>query len=436
MYDAIRVKAAFKNLIGHRQPPNPDFAQLSSRVTQSDSGVYIQDIYPLTSIETIDSVFEDFDTFDLPAWSGSTDYVIGSKVLQGGKAYISLYGTIAVPNHNQAPDPESTYWQLMFEDNLIKIQEQAALSVIDEWLNEKKQNHSTKALYGDVLIFDGAGRIPNTIIREGRFVGFRIIPQRELGITSKVNYIGFQLTQNQNFNLYVFHSSKSSPLYTIPIVTTAGPGNFQWISIDKYMPYYNMDQSTPANQTDAGCYFVGYFEDDIVGQAINKDYDFAKVPCMSCNRDMYNYWSQNIYNKFLKVEPITVNSSKLNGKNMWDIQDTNFVWNSNFGMNLKIDVCCEITDFIIAEKNRFTQAICKQMAIRIMNQVIYTNRENVIQEQQKKQCLLDLKGISESNFFGLESELKREIKTIDLDFSDLDSPCFRKRNKGLKSGSM
>jgi hypothetical protein len=105
-------------------------------------------------------------------------------------------------------------------------------------------------------------------------------------------------------------------------------------------------------------------------------------------------------------------------------------------MNLNIDVCCEITDFLISEKLKFANVICKQAAMSVLRQIIWTNRENVVQEQQKKQALLELKGISESNFYGLESEYKRDLEAIDIDFSNLNSPCFRKKNAGIKAGSM
>jgi hypothetical protein len=436
MYDVTRIKTAFQGLVGHRQPSDPDIPQISSLLTASDTGLYFQDSYPFLSIETMDACLDNFDTLAFATYSAIGAYVIGDKVLYNSRAYVSLSGTVGTPNTGNTPSATSAYWRLQFEQELLNITNQAALTVIEEWLTVKKMNNSIKALYDSVMIFDGAGRIPNTIIREGRFVGFRLTPQRQAGIAVRLNFVGFQFTQNQNFNLYIFHSSKSTPLYTIPVVTTAGANNFQWISVDKLLPYYNLDQTTVANQTDSGCYFVGYFEDDITGQAVNKDYDFSKVPCLTCNKDMHNVWSQNLYNKYAKVEPITVNASDLSGTSMFDIEKVGFVWNSNFGMNLKIDVCCDITDFLITEKRRFKMALLKQVVIRMANQVLYTNRQNAITEQQRRQVLLDLKGIAESNFFGIESEYKRELEMIDMDFSDFDSPCFKKKNAGIKAGSI
>jgi hypothetical protein len=95
-----------------------------------------------------------------------------------------------------------------------------------------------------------------------------------------------------------------------------------------------------------------------------------------------------------------------------------------------------LTDILILEKKKFTQAVIKQMAVNMLKLMIWSNRQNKIEEVNKKDAMLELKGISESNFYGLESELKREIECINIDFSDFDSPCFEQTpNKGIKRGA-
>ena len=158
---------------------------------------------------------------------------------------------------------------------------------------------------------------------------------------------------------------------------------------------------------------------------------------MDCNKDVYNRYAYNIYNKFAKVEPCYVEAADLNGALMWDIEDTNYPQVGNFGLNLNISVMCDITDIIISEKLMFTQLVMKQMAVYVARQIMYSNRVNRISETLKKNMALELKGVIDTNFFGLETELAREIKAVDFDLSEFDSPCFRQsNNKSIRSGSI
>jgi len=436
MYDVTKIKTAFQNLVGWRSPYNPDFAALSSDVTTTDSGLYFQDQIPFLSIENMDAISEDFDNMGLSAYVAGTTYAAGDKVLSSSHSYISL----VAGNIGHTPASSPTYWRPLLEQFLLDTNKQVAIMVIEEMLNRKKLNNATKALYDQVMIFDGVGSMNSTIIKEGRFVGMRITPSKFNGIAVKLNYIGLQFTQPQtDLPVYVFHSSQIDPIETLSITTTKTAKGFEWAELTDLILYYsNIDQTTVANQVDAGgFYFIGYFEDDATGQALDKEYDFSKEPCGECNKDAYNKYSYNIFNKFAKVEPFYVDTANQNGVLMWDIEHTQYPRVGNFGMNLNISVLCDLTDIIITEKKRFTQAVIKQMGVFVAKQIMYSSRVNIISEILKKNVAMELKGVVDSNFFGLETELHREIKAIDFDFSQLDSPCFRRSpNKGLRMSSI
>ena len=434
-YDVTRLRTAFRNLVGWRSPGNPDFPVLTTTVTTSNSGLYFQDQYPFLGIETLDAIAEDFDNFELSAWSGATTYAIDEKVLYSGRAYISLQGS----NLNKNPSTQTAYWRTMLEDWLLKQNEQTAVMVIEQMVSRKKLLGSSRALMDHRNLFEGAASMSDTIIKESRFVGLKITPNKRIGLGIHIHLAGFQFSQNQSgLTLYLFHSSKQDAIATFSVTTTAGAKNFQWVSIDKLLYYANQDTTTITNQVDAGgCYFFGYFEDDVTGQALNKDYDWSKEPdCNNCNKDVYNKVTWKMYNKYFRVEPIEVDESNLNGTQLWDIEDTEYPRSGNYGINLNVSIICDLTDIFILEKKKFTQAVIKQMAVNILKLMIWSNRQNKIEEVNKKDAMLELKGISESNFYGLESELKREIECINIDFSDFDSPCFEQTpNKGIKRGA-
>ena len=122
---------------------------------------------------------------------------------------------------------------------------------------------------------------------------------------------------------------------------------------------------------------------------------------------------------------------------MWDIEDTSYPQVGNFGLNLNISVLCDITDILVTEKERFTQLVMKFMAVFVARKIMYSNRVNRISETLKKDMAFELKGVIDTNFYGLETELKREIDAVDFDMSEFNSPCFRQtNNKSIRMSSI
>jgi len=436
MYDVSKIQTAFANLIGWRSPSNPNFAALSTATTTTNTGLYFQDQYPFLTIENMDAICEDYDNMGLADYVAGTTYASGAKVIYSSRAYVSL----ADSNTGNTPDSSPTKWRPMLEQFLLDTNKQVAIMSIEAVLNQKKLTKSTKALWDQVIIFDGAGSMSNTVINEGRFVGLKVTPSKFNGIRVDLNYIGLQFTRNQtDLTIYVFHSSQIDPVYTQNVSTTKTAKSFEWVALtDTKLYYSNIDQTTVANQVDAGgCYFIGYFEDDVTGQAIEKEWDYTKEPCENCNKDVYNKYAYNIYNKFAKVEPIYVEASSLNGNLLWNLENTSYPMTGNFGLNLNISVMCDITDILVTEKKRFAQLIMKQMAVYVARKIKHSTRRNSILEALKRDMALELTGVIETNFFGLESQLLEEIKSIDFDMSEFDSPCFRKTgNKSIKASSV
>jgi len=436
MYDVTKIQTAFANLVGWRTPSNPDYPSLTSATTTTDSGLYFQDQYPFLSIENMDAICEDFDNMGIAAYAGGTTYGAGDKVISSGTAYISL----AAANTGKTPASNPTWWRSLLEQYLLDTNKQVGVMAIEAVLSKKKLTKSTKALWDQVMIFEGAGSMSSTVINEGRFVGLKVTPGKFNGIAVKLNYLGLQFTQNQtDLTIYVFHSSQIDPVYTQNVSTTKTAKAFQWVALTDTMLYYSdIDQTTVANQVDSGgSYFIGYYEDDITGQSIEKQWDYTKSPCENCNQDVYNKYSYNIYNKFAKVEPISVEAASLNGHLMWDIEDTSYPQVGNFGLNLNISVLCDITDILVTEKERFTQLVMKFMAVFVARKIMYSNRVNRISETLKKDMAFELKGVIDTNFYGLETELKREIDAVDFDMSEFNSPCFRQtNNKSIRMSSI
>jgi len=427
MYDVSKIQDGFSGKIGWRQPIDNDFPQLTPVVTASESGLYFNDYHPLISFENIDASGPDFDNSNLTLYSALTNYGIGAKVKSATFAYVSL----VAGNLGHTPASSPTYWRPCNETYLLSIQNQAILKVLQGVINNKKLAQASKGIFENLRIFEGAGKKTNTVIKQSRFVGFEITMKKFDNLQARIDYIGLQFSQAQiDKYIYLFHSSKIDAIASIKFSTTV-PDSFEWKAVTTFMlNYVNFDQATIGNQTDAGgSFYLGYFEDDITGQAISKDIDLSKRPCDGCIMETYNLYSWNQWTKYLRIRPFTVESVDLNGIQLWDVEKNEYPRYGNFGLNLSITVKPELTDFILRNRAIFYDAWIKQVTVDLLNMLRTSIRNNAISELAKANILLDLKGDSNRQETGLEFELQQAIKAIEIDISGLDSPALDQYKK-------
>jgi hypothetical protein len=422
MYDVTKIKTGFAGQVGWRQSPDNDFAQLSSTVTASASGLYFNDFHPLVTFENIDATSPDFDNANLTTYAAGTTYAVSAKVKDGGIAYISLAGT----NIGKTPASSPTWWRPLIEDHLLNIQNQALLKVMQGVINSKKLNQASKGIFENLRIFEGAGKLNNTVIKQSRFVGLEITLKKFDGLQCRIDYVGFQFSQAQTSRtLYLFHSSKVDAIATFSFSTTTAQ-SFEWKAVTNFiLKYVNFDQTTVGNQTDAGgSFYLGYFEDDITGQAISKDIDFSRSPCAGCVTETYNVYAYNQYSKYLNIRPIAVEDANLNGTQLWDIEKNTYSRFGNYGLNLSLTVTPDLTDFFIRNKSVLLDAWGKQVAVDVLNLIRTTTRTNRVGELTRQAALFDLKGDSSKPNTGLEYDLQQAIAAVEVDVSGLGSPVL------------
>lgn len=427
MYDVSKIQTGFAGQIGWRPAIEYGSPVLSSTLTSSASGLYFNDFHPLVTFENIYACAYDYDNSYLTAWSGSVTFNKGAIVKLGTVAYISLADT----NLNHNPSTSPAWWMSLNEYMLINLQGQAIIKVLQGVINNKKLAQTSKGIFENLRIFEGAGKMSNTVIKQSRFVGFEITIKKFDNLQAKIDYIGLQFSAAQtDLNIYLFHSSKKDAIATFKVSTTKAD-SFEWKAVSTFLlNYVNFDQTTVGNQTDAGgSFYIGYFEDDIAGQAISKDIDLSQRPCNGCPTETYNLYSWVQWTKYLNIRPVSVESSYLDGYELWDIEGNAYPRYGNFGMNLQITVKAEITDFILRNKSVFLDAWGKQVAVDVLNIIRTSIRNNAISESTKQAALFDLKGDSAKENTGLEYELQQAIKAIEIDISGIDSPMLDKYKK-------
>ena len=283
---------------------------------------------------------------------------------------------------------------------------------------EKKLNDFSRELLANGTIINGHGWSNDTIMNEGRFVGFKIKESSDIGLKTIINRLGFQFTQPQTgLNIYVYHSSKVDPVHILPFTSTKGL-EWGWLDTEIDLSFDNDDMA-------GGSWFVGYYQDDISGQAIQyKKMNWKTGFCSTCNggRD-YNRW--NAIKKYVSVVPIYVPAASINAdKTVFEIDAAFSIYDNNHGMNLNISAKCDLSNFLCEHKMLLKNALALKVTYLILRDIQFSQQINYIEESLKSLIIRDLEGDKDTFHTKIVTQLDRAVKAIDIDTNSLSKDCM------------
>ena len=426
------IQEGLLHLIGWRQSYDANDGVISEALTQSESGLYYQDAHPLLTLQNLQSIAPDFSNISYPAHSTEKTYAKGVVVTNSDKHYKSLK---AVPENIQITDTE--YWieTNPFSEWLETKTKACITKAISCYVNEKVAKGTYKALCEKKTLFDGTGRIYDTIKNKNNLVGFEIVPIRAKGVTTKINRIGLQFSEPGDYTILVMHSSLMEPYYQETFTKRIG-NNIEWFtpSQELYLPY-------ETDEIDAGgSWYICYVQSQLPtgSQAIRKSRDWSKGPCNECSRHEYETW--HIWSKYLEVHPFYVNEELVSivdeQVQLWDVENNLYDYSTNYGLNLDITVACDMTDFIIEQRQMFTDYLSKSLAIDFLREFAYnpnvrTNRHSV--NASRPDILYEIDGDSSSiKKSGLSYQLELASKAIQVSTEGIDRVCLPCVNHGIK----
>ena len=428
MYDTSVIQETFLPLVGWRNSLNPDTPKLGPSLTTSESGKYYNEGHPLATIENVIATGPDFDNYTAEAFDNGKTYPAGALVRANNTVFIGLKDA----NTGNAPGASAEWWEPLISRHIANLTKGAISNVVDQVLLAKKINRSTKGLLQNLLIFDGSGELHNAIIKESRFVGFELTIKNFDSLQVKIEEVGFQFTEvNEKKKLYLFHSSQNEPLATFEFSTNYA-GSFQWSKPSDFV----MNFCKSGKNNAGGKFYLGYFEDDITGQALNQQYNFAVAPCQGCITQTYNRLAYFEWTKFVGIRPFAIPHSSLHGATLPDLTLIGYDPTCNWGMNMRITVRCDYTDLLVNNRNIFRNALQKQVTAEVLRQIAFTTRTDFTAQATRDRAMLELKGDSQAKVISLEKILEDEITGIELDFSGFDSPCLGQRGKGIEFDSI
>lgn len=442
MVRANDIQEKLLHLIGWEQNYNTSDLKISDALTVSESGLYFQHIHPLLTLQNMSCIAPDFKNITFPEYNSEKEYSKGNVVDYQGTQYKALQKA-----QGKQPDVESEYWVETnpFSEWLESKTKASIQKAIARYCNEKTVEGTNKLLCESRTLFDGTGRLVNTVKNKKNLVGFEIIPVRAKGVTTKINKICLQFTKAGEYTLYLMHSSMDAPVKIIKL-NKIRDNSAEWFTVDDlYLPYQSEDNDA------GGSWYLCYFQSELPegSQAIRKDKDWSKEPCNSCSRREYLAWMA--WSKYIEVHPFFVNEELIEAVNfndsfnddfekqalhLWDVENNQYTYDNNYGLNLELTISCDITDFIIEQRMLFQDVIAKQVAVDMLREFAYnanvrTNRHSI--NASRLDILYEVDGDSSSmKKSGLSYQLDIAFKAIKLSTEGIDRVCLPCKNNGVK----
>ena len=428
------IQTALLPVVGWQQDYNPQ-NQIDDALCQSESGLTFQGAHPLVTLANVRAIMPDDYLYKYPNWNNQTAYPVGAKVKHKNVVY-------RAKSANSGADPEEnpTIWEPynFVSDFVRQLTINGINTAVQTFIQEKQLQQETRNLLERRTFFDGAARLQATIDPTGKIVGFEIVPVRAMGVTTKIERIGLQMVgATGKVKLYLFHSSQVAPMREIELDFTNTKGGFQWFTPAEpiYLPYI---PGTDGNGNDSGgAWFLCYNQNDLPAgmQALNVSKDWSVEPCQTCLGGSIESWRQ--MTKYLQVSPFGIHAPAdfAEYPEMFDIGQIGYTNTMNYGMNVEISVGCDLTDFIISQRQIFATVIQKQVAANVlrtiaMNPDVRVNRNQV--NVTRDELLYELDGAPTGRVSGLGYELKQAYRALSLDTRGLDRICLQCNNHGVK----
>ena len=427
---------ALKNVCGWEQSYDPAKA-IDDNLTQTESGLYFQGAHPLLTLDNMAAIMPDDWGIQYLVWDALTQWK-QNKVVQYGNDTNGnkLFWKAKADNVGEEPTEDSLFWSKynILSDFLERMTRNGIATAIQTFTQIKQLDKETRNLLERRTFFDGAGRIRATLQNNHKLVGFEIVPVRAMGVTAKIEKIGLQMTGGTGVvRMYLFHSSQIDPIKTFDLNFTVTNGGFQWFPLtDCYLPYISDKNNA------GGAWFLCYNQDELPAgmEAINVSKDWSREPCGTCNMGSVEVWRE--LTKYLQVTPFMYNAPETFAEypELWDIAYTMYTRTQNYGLNCEITIGCDLTDFIISQRQIFQTVIQRQVAAIALRTLAMNPNVRVNRNQSnatRMDILYELDGnTSGVRPGGLGYDLKKSYEALQIDTQGLDRICLACNNRGVR----
>lgn len=430
MVNIATLKTSLAGLIGFRDSRDATVAKIDTTLTASSSGQYWEDFHSLLTTDNLYYSSPNFEGMNYSAYSSIATYGLGDKVMNSNIAWQSLQAG------NKAHTPAvGAWWETCFSAWVREKTNASIAKLFNRIVTDKKLSGSSKSIFDSLHLFEGDGKLSDTITKSSRLVGFAINPLRTNNISIVLNQIGIQFSAAQTITIYLWHSSRKVAV-TSQSITTTGTNYFNWASLTSFV----LDYVNYASDIDAGgTWYLGYFESSLTGNAINKAYDFYAGPCVGCSGGQGNVTKYNLWSQYVRIMPFYVTNANLDSTNLPALENINYDETTNFGLNLAITVKPDITELITSNTHLLTYPLGMQFAKDMLEWMAYNpavrvnpNAVNVTQNV----LLYELSGSKDTNRKGVIKECDDAVNALAVDLSNLSVALPENKPSGIRIGAI
>jgi hypothetical protein len=377
----------------------------------------------ITELKKVIGWRDHWDLTEIPALPASltdTEY---------GKVYQNYKPDLVRLDYIQALLPSNR----TIEEYLDTVETDAINEVLDMIVEEKKLKDNTEDLVRNNLIFTNVVR-GSAITNESRFVGIEFTMGDTIGIRAIINRIGLYLTvaQTTTLKLYLFNSLQNDPVATYDYTSTAA-NSFQWLNEE-----ISFDYDLPSQNTSGGIWYLGYYQDDLDGQAIQYDtLNWKNGYCSTCNGGKLAALYKGI-SKYVTMQPFYVASASLPVKGkLFDHDDIVYTYTNNWGFNLNVSIKCDLTQFWIDNRKTLQTAIGTMVCYKVLQMYVGSSQVSAVEQNLQVLALRAVEGAADSQAEPFYNQVKRAVETINLDEGNVNnSPCLPCSRKGATIGIM
>lgn len=375
MFKSPTVVSAYANLIGWRQDPTGEI-NLPATLTDTETGEYYQDKHPALNVTYIQTLLQ-------------PDYTI--------------------------------------DDYLRNVITDATNEIFNDLLQYRQLDQYGKTLLQQSTLLNRYGWKKDLITNQNRFVGLQIRVKSMTALQLLIDEIGLQLSGVQDLTLSLFHSSKNAPIATIDITTT-GQSNWIW---KKTTDDFELSAFDSGNYR-GGVFVLGYYQEDLTTQAVNyTNFNWSRGECSSCPGSAQYVKQWKSIQKYFQVYPLYVPQNSFTKDEMFDLNDAIYSETESFGLNLRLTVRCDLTDFFTQNKFAFKNLLKLKVVYKVMNMMKFSQEINNIEENIKMMIIRDLEGDIDTKLVNIPTQYQKELKAVSFNTSGINSSCLGCQDEGF-----
>lgn len=439
MFNTTTLQSAAEGLVGFRKSNNSMYATLPSAYKASSSGYWVNSL-PGVDFGTIENT--------LYTQVKGVDLVVGEKykiMNAGGSPDFTNIGAADnnVGTEFVATGTTPTAWGsailrlLSCNEYIQNIYKDEVVNVLTKFINHSKEVLQTNDLLSNRSVLAGVSDVTDLQTKNSRFVGYVIEPHEGNNIKNIINKLSLLLTEAESgLTIYLYSTAQKTAIATFNFVYTT-PLSIQWKAVSDFIIKYDATTTSDDVTYTGGIgqkYLLGYYEDDLTGQAVKMDF-----------YDTLDKWS--IYGKYMSIMPVEIPSAALDETNIpGDLSDLSQYHSSEtFGLGFTFTSQCDYTNVLKDNISMFAEAIQYAVGLRILEDAVASVSDGVHNtvkdsaDEKWEDYVREYRGKLYGGYINLGQQSvyqKGIIELLTADFEDIDPVCLKRRTNEWAIGCL